>query len=293
MNKCNNMNIQPATHWKNIRDSMTITTCNLCPHYCVLKEGDVGECKVRANIGGSMYNLAYSKVSVAAVEPIEKKPLRLFRSGEEVVSFGSMGCNLKCLYCQNHELSQNGVNGKNVEVTPKRAIEIVQEMNHDIIAFTYNEPLLNIDWLIETTSQAKKNDIATVLVSNGIFTPEVIDRIVHYIDAVNIDVKAFTEQNYREITGINGLKFVKDTLRQLYFNGVHVEISYPLYETNSSDEELTEFITWVKDNLSSEVAIHFTRLYPFHKSKHLTPMEDLERAVALAEKLGMENVFTI
>ncbi len=278
-----------AKYWTKLEDNKV--RCELCPFRCVLKEGQVGVCRVRKNIGGKLYTLNYGKVSSIAVDPIEKKPLFHFFPTSEVLSLSTVGCNLRCRHCQNWEISQVGVEAPFLrDMSPQDVMKIAE--NYEGIAWTYNEPVIWHEFTMDVSKMAKKEGLYTVYVTNGYINEEPLDEVLRYIDAFNIDVKAFSEDFYRRITG-GSLAPVLRSVEKVKRAGKHVELTYLIIPTlNDSEEEIRNFASWVAD-LDAEIPVHFSRFFPMYKLTELppTPVKTLHRAYKIAKDVGLEYVY--
>ena len=278
-----------AKHWTKLEDNKV--RCELCPHRCVLKEGQVGVCRVRKNIGGKLYTLNYGSVSSIAVDPIEKKPLFHFKPKSEVLSLSTVGCNMHCRHCQNWEISQAGVEFPYLkEMSPEEVMDIAR--NYEGIAWTYNEPTIWHEYTLDVSKMAKKEGLYTVYVTNGYINEEPLREIGQYLDAMNIDVKAFTDEFYRKITGAR-LQPVLDTVERAYRMGIHIELTYLIIPTlNDNQEEIRKFAGWIY-NLSPEIPLHFSRFFPMYKltDKPPTPLKTMHNAYKIAKDVGLEYVY--
>src|SRR6056297_208057 len=212
--------------------------CQLCPHKCVLNDGQWGICKVRKPENGKLYDIGYGRVSSLAVDPVEKKPLYHFYPGSEILSVGGLGCNFRCSFCQNFSISQvaEPMLKQTDQVDPQQIIKIAQERNPGAgIAFTYNEPMINYDFMLDTAQLAKEHKIPTAVVSNGYINEEPLAELLPYIDAFNIDLKGFTQTFYKQFAGAK-LQPVLDVLKQISKAGKHLEITH-LVVTGANDNK--------------------------------------------------------
>ncbi len=256
--------------------------CTLCPHNCIIKNNGYGICKVRKNIDGKLYAENYGKVSAIAIDPIEKKPLFHFYPAKNILSFGTIGCNLKCPYCQNWHISQN-IEYPVEYLTPEDAVDIALSNNLDMIAYTYSEPIVWYEFVYDTAKIAKKNKIKNVLVTNGFINLKPLKELVKYIDGANIDVKAFNDKFYSHL--VHGkLENVLETVEFLY-DKIHIELTMLIIPGwNDNLDEIKEFVKWVK-NLNPDIAVHFSRYFPQYKfNKEPTPLETLEKIYEIAKK---------
>ena len=227
----------PAAFWKPTTDATV--HCLLCPNSCVIQPGKRGRCGVRENQAGSLVSLIYGKCSGVAVDPIEKKPLFHFLPGSMVFSLGSVGCTLGCLHCQNYHISTASPDQYPLQdLTPEEAVDQAREQGCAGIAWTYNEPTIWYEYVLESAKLAKRAHLATVSVTNGYITPEPLRELAPYVDAMNIDVKAFTEQFYQKICQ-GRLAPVLEACELVCSLGVHLEVTYLIIPgLNDSREEL-------------------------------------------------------
>jgi len=269
--------------------------CGLCPHNCTIAEGKRGICGVRKNIAGKLYSLIYGRISSAHPDPIEKKPLYNFHPGSTILSFGTLGCNLRCLHCQNHTISQ--AREADFEMlTPLKIAELApmaRESGSAGIAWTYNEPTIWHEFTFDGCREAKKHGLYTVYVSNGFINEDPLREVAPYLDAVNVDVKAFTEKFYKEISGAR-LQPVLDACKLYRELKVHLELTYLIIPThNDSASELEQFCRWVAEDLGPDVPVHFSRFHPDYKLNDVgpTPMKKIEEACIIGKKAGLDFVY--
>ncbi|MBS3781172.1 MAG: AmmeMemoRadiSam system radical SAM enzyme [Candidatus Thermoplasmatota archaeon] len=280
-----------AMFWEEKEDGKV--KCHLCPHNCLISKGDRGLCNVRENQHGTLYSLIYGKAASLAVDPIEKKPLYHFHPGSKVLSYGTMGCNLSCSFCQNASLSCGDPDSSYLK---ERSVEdmINAILQYDGIAWTYNEPTISYEFSYDVFKELKTNhDKYTVYVTNGYIEDEPLDKIIPYLDAMNIDIKAFTEEFYRDIVG-GELEPVLDTARQAVENDVHVEVTYLIIPGhNDSKEELKKFSRWVLQNLGEDNVVHFSRFHPDHEMRDTpaTSPKKMKEARAIAQNTGLNFVY--
>ncbi len=244
--------------------------CDLCPHYCSLQPGYRGICQVRKNIDGILFSTSYGIVSSARFDPVEKKPFYHFYPGKEIFSVGGFGCNLHCVFCQNHNISQvcDVDLPKDNLFTPEEIIKQSQKnQNSCAIAFTYNEPTVNFEFVAETAKAAKLRQIPVALITNGFINKEPLEYILQYIDALNIDLKAFSEDFYRKYTG-GGTLPVLETIKTAKEQNKHVEITFLVI--SGLNDKLSEFnlmVNWIADNIGKNTPFHISRYYPAYKLK--------------------------
>ncbi|MHA1200125.1 MAG: AmmeMemoRadiSam system radical SAM enzyme [Candidatus Heimdallarchaeaceae archaeon] len=270
--------------------------CVLCPRNCVIKPDNLGNCKARKNIDGKLYALGYDRFTSVHADPIEKKPVYHFKPGTKTMSFGTAGCNLHCAHCQNWNISQISAESNNlITITPENAINLTRKSNCDTLAYTYNEPLINWEWIRDTGKLAQQNSYGNILVSNGLINVKPLEDLMPFIDAANIDIKAFTEDFYKDVTGFPGLEQIKKNVITMLQEGIHIELTMLLIPTlNDSPEEIEAFSNWVKEDLNPKVPVHFSRFYPHYEMQHIiaTPVETVIAARKIAEKVGLRYVYT-
>ncbi len=240
--------------------------CRLCPHNCVLENTKVGKCRVRKNIDGILYSLGYGIIPSIAFDPIEKKPLYHFYPSKLILSVGSFGCNFKCGFCQNWEISQVGVDESNNSqvIIPEVLLEYSNREDNIGISYTYNEPLINFEFVLDTARLFHSNGYKNVLVTNGYINKEPLYELLPYIDAANIDLKSFNNEFYREICGGN-LKFVLQTIEIMLKEKKHIELTtLVIPNLNDSETEIKDIVNYVS-SLSKDIPLHFSRYYPMYK----------------------------
>jgi pyruvate formate lyase activating enzyme len=269
--------------------------CYLCPRHCHINPGQAGFCFIRINQGGKLYSLGYGAPAALQVDPIEKKPLNHFLPGTRVFSLGTAGCNMGCFFCQNWDISKSRHDQVNSQpVPPEDVPQLALRHGCDSIAFTYNEPTIWGEYVIDICKAAKKNGLKTVMVSNGYITREAFHDIYDHIDAANIDLKAFTENFYGKIT-LTHLAPVLETLQWLKNETkVWFEITNLMIPTlNDDPTETRKLAEWILTNLGPDVPLHFTAFHPDFKlrDKPKTPPETLHRARQIARDVGLRYVY--
>jgi len=273
-----------ALYWKSLGNN--IVQCQLCPRLCTVKNNERGNCGVRENQKGKLFSIVYGKPASVAVDPIEKKPLYHFLPGEQTLSFGTAGCNLHCLYCQNWEISQcSPENLPSYDLLPKDIIKESESHKSRIISYTYSEPTIFYEYMYDTAILAKKQDIRNVMVSNGFICQQPLQEIAPYIDAANIDFKG-NHEFYKKITGA-WLEPVLETLATLKRKKVWIELTNLIIPTlNDSDKNIKWMVSWIADNLGPDVPIHFSAFWPMHKLSNLpsTSLKTLRKAGKIASK---------
>jgi len=269
--------------------------CQLCPRRCFIQDKKRGYCGVRENQGGSLYALSFGKlVSLNDVDPVEKKPLFHFLPGQRTFSIATAGCNLKCKFCQNWEISQKRT--EEVEYTylsPEDLIQKVKDSGLKIIAFTYSEPVIFYEYMLETAKLAKKEGLITVMHSNGYINEQPLKELVKYIDAANIDLKGFKDDYYVKLCE-GSLGPVLETLKVLRQEGVHLEITnLVLPGFNDDPKDMEEMCLWIKEHLGADTPLHLSRFWPTYKLFNLfpTPVDTLEKSRDIAKASGLNYVY--
>ncbi|MCL1791068.1 MAG: AmmeMemoRadiSam system radical SAM enzyme [Peptococcaceae bacterium] len=256
--------------------------CPLCPQHCVVAEGGVGRCRARGCLGGRMTSLTYGQVAAMHVDPIEKKPLFHFYPGSSILSVGGNGCNLRCSFCQNYEISQQKVRGR--DFRPAELAGVAQAENSLGICFTYSEPLVWFETVLETAALVKEAGGKTVLVTNGVIMPRYLGQLLDVIDAVNIDVKAFTDEFYRTHTG-GRLSWVLRSVELLAARGIHFEVSTLVIPgLNDGSEEIRGLAKYLRD-LGVPLAWHLNRYYPAYMADYPpTPEQSLRKLATVGRE---------
>jgi len=269
--------------------------CNLCPNYCIIKENEYGKCKARKNIGGKLYSMVYGKIAAMHIDPVEKKPFFHFLPGSLIYSISTTGCNMRCKFCQNWQISQvYPYEVKTKFISPQDIINDVKSKKINAIAFTYGEPSVFYEYMLDIAKLAKKNGIRTAVVSSGYLNPEPLKKLLPYIDAYKIDLKGFTDKFYNEVTS-GKLNPVLETIKIIKKSGVWLEIVNLIIPGYNDDEkDIKRMAEWIKNNLGDDVPLHFTRFYPNYKLSNLppTPIETLKKARKIAMDAGLKYVYT-
>lgn len=274
------------------------TECLLCPHNCKLDEGRSGICHVRSNTGGEIKLNTYGILSSLSADPIEKKPLYHFFPGYNILSAGSYGCNMRCDFCQNYNISQCGYEPSKNEniISPRSLVDKALYTNRNIgLAFTYNEPVIWFEYMRDVAQLARKNNMFTVMVSNGYVCNEPLSEILDFIDAFNIDLKSFSDDFYRKLTG-SSIEPVKNTLKRIASSGKHLEITTLIIPgQNDSVEEIERETEWIAGELGKHIPLHLSRYFPMYRSNNpVTPDGTLLKLYnSAAEKLDYVYVGNI
>ncbi len=279
--------------WQPLEDKRLI--CNLCPRYCRIPEGSHGFCFVRKNFDGRLIAAAYGTSTGFAVDPIEKKPLYHFYPGSNVLSFGTVGCNLGCKFCQNWHISKSkGRQLINNHFTTDQVVELALKNNCHGIAYTYNDPVIFGEWVIDIADQARKSGLKNILVSNGYINPEARDEVYGCADAINLDLKSFSNDFYRHLT-LSELEPVLDTLRWVvHETSIWLEITMLVIpDENDSRQEIGKLSGFIANELNPDIPLHFSAFHPDYKLtyRERTPDSTLKMACDIAVDNGLNHVY--
>jgi len=270
--------------------------CNLCSHHCLIGPSQKGICGVRENRGGTLYSLVYEKAISWNVDPIEKKPLFHLFPGSRSLSLATVGCNFRCSFCQNYNISQVPVDEGKItgyRITPQEFVEMALKYECKSIAYTYTEPTIFFEYAYETAKIGKEAGLRNIFVTNGYMTKEALEEIKPFLDAANVDLKSFREEFYHKLVGAK-LGPVLDNLRQLKEMGVWVEVTTLIIPTlNDSSEELEEIAKFVL-SLGEETPWHISAFYPAYKRRDLPPTSAsaLKQARQIGIRAGLRYVYT-
>ena len=294
LNDREQQHIVPTKHWTPLPSGKV--QCDVCPRQCKLGEGQRGMCFVRARHGDGVVLTTWGRSSGFCVDPIEKKPLNHFLPGTPVLSFGTAGCNLACSFCQNWDISKSReMDTLAALATPERIAERAAETGCRSVAFTYNDPVIFMEYAIDVAKACRQRDIKTVAVTAGYISEGPREEFFEHIDAANVDLKAFNEDFYFRVTKSH-LQPVLDTLIYLKRKtNVWLEITTLLIpDMNDSDAELHKLCHWVLNELGDDVPLHFTAFHPDYKMRDrpATPLATLQRARNIAKSLGLQHVYT-
>ena len=272
----------------------TTVQCNLCPHRCIIADGERGHCRVRENRGGRLYSVVYGNPCAVHVDPIEKKPFYHFLPSVPAFSLATAGCNLRCLYCQNWTLSQVPPEStQNVDLPPEAVVRYAQETGAPVIAYTYSEPTVFYEYMLATARLAREVGLRSVVISAGFINPDPLRELCQVVDAIKIDLKGYDEDFYRQVCG-GELGPVLESIRTIFESGVHLEIVNLVVPTLNDDlDQLRALSHWVAHDLSPDVPLHFSRFHPQYKLTNLppTPVETLEKARDTALEAGVRFVY--
>ncbi len=268
--------------------------CQLCPRQCVILPGRRGFCGVRENRNGKLFSLVYARPCAVHIDPIEKKPLFHFLPGSSAFSIATAGCNLKCVFCQNWQISQaRPEEVKYTYLEPQDIVDRAKQAGSPTIAYTYTEPVIFYEYMFDTAKLAKVQGIRNIMHSNGHINEEPLRQLCRYLDAANIDLKGFSQEFYGKMT-LGDLDSVLNTLKILKQEGVWIEITnliIPGY--NDNEEDIIKMCLWIVENLGEDVPVHFSRFWPMYKMLTLypTPVTTLERAKSIAQDCGLKYVY--
>jgi pyruvate formate lyase activating enzyme len=281
--------------WWELLDNRKIL-CTLCPRYCTIGEGQEGFCFIRKNINGKLYSIGYGRPTGFGSDPIEKKPLNHFYPGTQILSFGTAGCNLGCKFCQNWSTSKAKPDVENsLEVSPENVIALAKKNNTPSIAFTYNDPVIFGEYVIDISKLAREEKINSVMVTAGYIDKNARKDVYKYIDAANVDLKAFSESFYHNLT----YSHLQDVLDTLLWLKNETEIWFEITNLiipgeNDSFDEIKKMCEWILRNLGDDIPLHFTAFHPDYKLKNIpnTPAETLHIARNTAKTAGIKFCYT-
>lgn len=271
-----------------------IVQCRLCPRKCVIPEGRRGFCGARENRGGRLYSLVYAKPVAIHIDPIEKKPLFHFLPGTTAFSIATASCNLRCKFCQNWEISQR--TPEELEYTylePEDLIKKVEESGAQTLAYTYTEPTIFYEYMLESSKIAKEKGIKNIMHSAGYINEEPLRQLCKYLDAANIDLKGFTDDYYARMSEAT-LEPVLRALKVLKEEGVHLEITNLVISGYNDDPDIIKkMCLWIKESLGADTPLHFSRAFPLYKLTTInpTPYETLVKARGIAIECGLKYVY--
>lgn len=268
-------------------------TCPLCPHHCACAEGQTGLCGARANVGGTIQSINYGRVTAIALDPIEKKPLNRFHPGSYILSVGSFGCNMRCPYCQNSDISTADRSISTEEISPRALVEkalLLKPRGNIGIAFTYNEPLVGYEYVLDSAKLAQQAGLATVLVTNGMICEEPLGALLPYIDALNIDLKGFSQSVYEQLGG--DFQTVCACIQRAV-RASHVEITTLIVPGLNEDAAAMEAEAQWLSEIDPELPLHISRFFPRHHmcDRPPTKTDTLHAYVQIAQRY-LRHVYT-
>jgi len=281
-----------SPHFSSLKDGKI--QCQLCPRECIVPGGGRGFCGVRENRDGKYYSLVYGNPCAVHVDPVEKKPFYHLLPASTSFSIATAGCNFHCKFCQNWEISQVAPDETyNFEMSPDQVVELAKKAGSRTIAYTYVEPTIFFEYMLDTARLARKEGILNVYHSNGFINPGPLKELCKVLTAANVDLKGFTEEYYSSMSQ-GRLAPVLRTLKTLKGEGVHLEITNLVIPTqNDNPETVQKMCTWIKNELGADTPIHFSRFYPLYKLRNLppTPVTTLERNRKIAMDAGLEYAY--
>ncbi len=287
--------MKEAKYYQKLEDKKVI--CHLCRHNCQIADGKKGICAVRKNSGGILYSLVYERLIAKNIDPIEKKPLFHFLPSSRSYSIATVGCNFKCLHCQNYEISQSPREEDIIMGSIFTAKEIVEDAYNkgcQSISYTYTEPTIYYEFAYDTAVLAKERGIKNVFVTNGYIEDKPLEDIKPYLDAANIDLKGFSEDFYRKVCGAS-LKGVLESILKYKKLDIWIELTTLIIPTyNDSEDELTKIARFIKQELGADTPWHVTAFYPTYKLLNVpkTPVKTLQMARNLGLAEGLNYVYT-
>lgn len=285
------MNTKEAMFYEKLEENKV--RCHLCAFNCPILEGKTGICRVRKNIGGKLYSLVYDKVIAAHPDPIEKKPAYNFAPGTCTYSIATPGCNWKCKYCQNWDISQGRIEGR--ALTPEEIVQGAKSLDCQGISYTYTEPTIFYELTYDTAKLAHERGLYNTYVTNGYMNPEPIKEIAPYLDEATVDFKGSGDKEFlRKFSSVPFPDPIFRALKEYKRQNVHIEITDLIVpKIGDSMKKVEGLVEWIMDNLGEETPLHFLRFFPAYKVKDLppTPIETLEKAYQIAKDLGMKYVY--
>jgi pyruvate formate lyase activating enzyme len=268
--------------------------CELCPRLCILGPNARGYCKVRVNIGGALYSLVYGKVAAIHVDPIEKKPLFHFLPGARALSIATAGCNLACAFCQNWSISQAYPEDAEAEkLMPQDVVELAKREGCPVIAYTYSEPTVFYEFMLDCAKLARQNGIRNVWVTAAYINPGPLRGLAKYLDAANVDIKGIRDDYYRRYCD-GHVQPVLDAVKILEEEGVYVELTNLVVPGgNDSERDIRDLVAWIRQNVGKDAVLHFSRYFPMYKMEQPgpTPESTLLEARRIALEEGLKYVY--
>jgi pyruvate formate lyase activating enzyme len=288
----NSPNQREAMFYTKLKNKRVI--CELCPRHCVITSGKRGFCRNRENQNGTLVSVVYNKPCSYGREPIEKAPFYHFLPGATRITLATAGCNQTCKYCQNWEISQSSLEDlHNIYLTPEQIIQDAQKEKIPIICFTYSEPIVYYEYMYDIAVRARKAGIKTAVVSGGFINAEPLQELCKVVDAIKIDLKGFEESFYQNVCG-SELEPVLQACEIIKKSDVHFELVNLVVPTlNDDTSKIKAMCLWIKDKLGTDIPLHFSRFFPQYKLPDLppTPITTLERAVQIAQNIGIKYVY--
>ena len=281
-----------SLHYQSLKDGKI--QCQLCPRECLVSVGGRGFCGVRENREGKYYSLVYGNPCAVHVDPVEKKPFYHLLPASTCFSIATAGCNFRCKFCQNWEISQVAPDDTfNYDLPPDRVVDLARKAGSRSIAYTYVEPTIFYEYMLDTAKLARKEGLLNVYHSNGFINPGPLKELCKFLDGANVDLKGFTEAFYGGMSQ-GRLAPVLESLKTLKSSGVHLEITHLVIPTQNDDPEtVRKMCAWIKDELGPDTPLHLSRFYPLYKLRNLppTPVPTLERNRKIAAEAGLEYAY--
>ncbi|MCM8773892.1 MAG: AmmeMemoRadiSam system radical SAM enzyme [Candidatus Omnitrophica bacterium] len=290
---CYSLDYKEALYWQ-VEENGNVR-CALCPRRCVIGKGDRGFCGVRINREGKLYTLAYNNPVAIAVDPIEKKPFFHVLPGTGAFSLAIAGCNMRCLFCQNWHISQAKPDETiNYTLSSADIVRMAKKYNCPSVVFTYTEPTVFYEYMLETAKLAKQEGLLVGMHSCGYINEEPLGELLMYMDFINVDLKSFSPDFYREMSNGADLNSVLITLKKIKEANVHLEITNLVIPTkNDSAQEVKKLCLWIRDNLGIDTPVHFSRFFPHYRLNNLppTPVSTLKDIYNIAKQVGLRFVY--
>ncbi|MFH1061993.1 MAG: AmmeMemoRadiSam system radical SAM enzyme [Candidatus Omnitrophota bacterium] len=288
-----NLGEKIASYWQQLPNKAV--QCVLCPRQCVLKPGERGICTVRINKQGQLYTLGYGNPVAIHMDPIEKKPFFHVIPGAQVFSLAVAGCNMRCLFCQNWQISQSRPDEvRSYDLSAEQVVDQAIKANSKFIVYTYTEPTVFYEYMLDIAKLAKQKKLRNAMHSCGYIEPEPLRELLPYMDAVNIDLKGFSPEFYAKMGLLAKLEPVLETLKIIKEQGVWLEITNLIIPGENDDPRtIREMCVWIKENLGDAVPLHFSRFFPQYKLANLppTPISTVENAYNIAKQVGLKYVY--
>lgn len=293
--------VEPRTRWTREVDfyerlSDGTVVCGVCPHHCMLDDGETGICLARTNVGGKHYSRAYGHPCILRVDSIEKVPLSHFVPGTRTMTIATGGCNLRCLYCQNWQQSQTRPDElKTFDLTPEQAVKAAKEKGIEVIAFNYTEPVAFLEYAKDIARAARKAEIRVVAATGAYVEPEPLIDFAQYVDAITIGLKGFTEDFYETVCGVRldgVLESIKTIKKKTNCWLELVNLIVPTY--NDDPNTIRKMVGWIRRNVGLTTPLHFSRFVPMYRLTNLprTSVTTLETACNIARRVGLKYVYT-
>ncbi|UWP60169.1 AmmeMemoRadiSam system radical SAM enzyme [Ruminococcus gauvreauii] len=267
--------------------------CPVCMHHCALREGQTGICRARKMTDGRILSLNYGRITAMALDPVEKKPLNRFFPGSNILSVGSFGCNLRCPFCQNHEISMHGEEIPAEQMSPEALVELAVSLavkGNIGVAYTYNEPLIGYEYVRDTARLVRRAGMKNVVVTNGCIDPDILEELLPDLDALNIDLKGFTDRYYQKLGG--DLETVKRFIRRAQ-SSCHIELTTLIVPgENDTEDEMEHLASWVR-SVNPSIPLHVTRFFPRYRMSDF-PATSVQTVYMLADtaRKQLDYVYT-